>query len=617
MAVTPTRILEAEFDAGVWTDLGADLVDLSTRRGRNRESGAFETGQLVFTVRNDDRKYDPDHAAGPYYGKLRPNRRVRLRATYGATTYPVFSGYIDRIAQQYGGPNDATAEFQVSDAFKILNRVELPRSVYAAEVADDNPGLWWPLGEPSGSTTVVDATGSGRDGTVNGNVTFGEAGLVVRDPDGAVRFNEAANAHIGPGHITLSSANVWAIEMWVQLTVNPTYTQTFLVGTTGSTGLTVNYIEITINPTSRLLNLYLENTAGTGYQVTAGAALTVGQTYHVVVSHNSDRVLRIYINGVLSATGDTTAGTFEIPDLYLGAIDVGASPAAIIDEFAVYTATGVSTALSAARITAHNAAGRTPWTGDDPGTRLVRIFETVTTPGSYVIGAGTTELQATSLGGTALAYAQKVEETELGSLFVNAEGDVTFIGREEGQTGDYLTSQATLVDDDSGAGIPYRAVSADVDEARLVTRATVSREGSVAITYTDDAAAGEYQLVDETHEGLLHADDDYSRSYAEWIVNTHRTPASRIGTVTLDLTRDPAAMYPAILALELGERVTYRRTPQDVGATIDQPMRVEAIGHETGGHYWRTRLQLSPFNLAGYPVIVWDTTTWDNHVWGV
>ena len=611
MATLPTRILEIEFDAGVWTDVTADFVDLGTRRGRNRELGAFETGQLIFTLRNDGRKYDPDHVTGPYYGKLRPNRRVRFRATYAAVTYPVFLGYIDDIAQNYGGPNDATATFTVSDFFKLLNRAELPPSVYAVEVAADAPALWWRLDEPAGSTVALDSTAGGRNGAlVGGAATPGDATLIVRDPGAAYTFANAVAGGVA-GEYTLTHAP-WTIEVWVNistLTALPVLfwasQPTFDTNTGG--------VQIQMNGSS--LFFWFTNNAGTTYTCDLPTVFEVGRTYHLAFVHGADRVLRAYIDGALAHTGATTAGNMSVPNIYLGGLLGARFPVVgIYDELAIYPA-----ALSAARIAAHNSAGRTPWNGDLPGPRLTRVLDLAAVPvGDRNVDAGTTTLQATNLGGSVLGYAQKIEETELGWFFVARDGKLRFLGRNAGVTGTYLTSLGTLVDADSGAGLPYRSSSSDAGEATMVTRATVSREGSVAVTVYDNAARLEFGWLDETHDGLLHNSDTYSRSYAEWIVNTHKAPGSRVGAVTLELTGDPANLYPAILALEIGDRITYKKKPQNVGAVITLDMRVEAISHETGGHYWRTRLQLSPFNLAaGLPVFVWDTTRWDQHVWGI
>lgn len=620
MATLPARLLEVEFDAGIWTDVTADFVELGTRRGRNRESGAFETGTLTFTLRNDARKYDPDNTAGPYYGKLRPNRRVRLRATYNAVTYAVFLGYIDRIAQVSEGPNAAAAAFTVSDFFKLLNRAELPTSSYAAEVATDTPTVWWRLGEPVDAPHFLDAIGAQHLPIFSptGSV-FGAASLIVREPDSAINFDGTTY-----GEATLDrgiSTTAYSIEVWLRLPAvdgaahsddgsDSIYVQ-------GDYESSSNFIRLAVYHRSLGTLGKLFFTDGTGV-VDSTIRIDDDQVHHVVAVREAGGALKIYIDGV-DRTSGASSGTWTPTRGRVRIARRVETPAGwdavigVLDELALY-----GSALSLARIQAHNTAGRTPWNGDLPGTRLGRIFDLAAVPaGDRNIDAGTTTLQATDLGGTALGYAQKVEETELGWLFVARDGKLRFIGRQAGITGAYLTSLATLVDDDSGAGLPYRAADADVDESIIVTRSTASREGSFAVTVWDAAAKAEFGWLDETHDGLLHADDAYSTYYAAWILNTHKAPSSRVGAVALELTKDPAALYPAILVLELGDQVLYKRKPQNVGAVISIPMRVEAISHETGPHYWRTRLQLTPFNLAaGVPVGVWNTSLWDQAVWG-
>ena len=587
MAVLPTRKVEIEFDVGVWTDVAADVVDFQTRRGRNRELGAFETGRLLIRLRNDTRKYDPDYAAGTYYGKLRPNRRVRVRATYNAVTYDAFSGYIDRILQVYGGPNDASAVIEASDFFKILGRVELPSSAYAAEVADDTPTSWWRLDEPAGSTTA--SSTAGLIGTVTGSPGFAAAGLIVRDPGSAASFVAGQSIELPVGSFPTTTS--WTVEFWfVGASVNNLILAHTLSYTTTPSGLQIQ----TLGGGTGILTIDQMTPGLSDSSANSTISVCDGAVHHCAIVAASGAALKIYIDGIDRTAGG--AGTTRSP-MSSGPITLNwnGGPASnfTLDDVAFYPA-----ALSAGRIAAHNTAGRTPWNGDLPGTRLQRVAEIVTATGTYEWDEGAPTLQATDLGGTALAYMQKVEETTLGRLFVTRDGTVRFLGRTEAETGAYLTSQATLVDADSGAGLPYRSTSSDVDESTIVTRAAVSREGSVAVTYGDSAAQTEFGLLDETHDGLLHDDDAYSLSYAQMIVNTHKTPASRVGTVELELTGDPAALYPAILGLEIADRVTYKRKPQNTGAVISLPMRVEAIAHETGPHYWRTRLQLSPFYLT-------------------
>ena len=346
------------------------------------------------------------------------------------------------------------------------------------------------------------------------------------------------------------------------------------------------------------------------------ASINDGAPHHIAVAIDQGTVGKLYIDGVEAESSAMATATFPSPmPVYIGNQQSGNKGfPGFIDEVAIYP-----TYLSAGTIAAHSAARATPWNGDLPGTRLQRIFELVDVTGDYELDTGSVTLQSTDLGGTALAYAQKVEETERGRLFVLGDGTVRFLDRNTAETGTYLTSQATLVDDDSGAGTPYRNTAHDVDEATIVTRATVSREGGAAQTYVDDDAVDEFGLLDEVHDGLLHNSDTYSRVYAEFVVNTHITPATRLGAVELELSKDPAAMFPAVLALDIAERVTYKRKPQNSGSTMTLPMRVEAISHYTGPHFWRTALQLTPFNLGegGYGVGVWDSSLWDQAIWSI
>lgn len=616
MATLPTREFSIEFTAGTWTDVTADMVSVATRRGRNRELGAFETGSGTVVLRNETRKYDPEYAAGPYYGRLRPNRRIRIRATYNAITYPVMIGYIDRITQTYDGPNAAITTITFSDLFKILNRVELPASAYAAEVLADTPILWWRLDEPSGSATFADSSGNARTGTPTGTVGAGSSTLIVRDPGAAVAFTEVPSSNVS-GPIALSSAAPWALEFWFRMPANPTvivWLASFDAGAAGQ-----NDLRVSLNNVTRFLDVNLRNTAGTGYSLTLASTVDAGILYHAVITHDTDRFLRMYLNGALVGTAATAStGTFSWTTARVGSDYNQYSPNAVIDEFAVYS----GTIPTAARIAVHNTVGRTPWNGDAVNTRAGRILDLAKVAAAdRSIDTGSTTLQATSLAGSALAYLQKLETTELGELFVTRDGKVRLLGRREAQQGAYLTSNATLADaTPAGVEVGYREGSPifDVDEATLITRATVSRDGSVALAYSDAGAIAEFQAIDATYEGLLHNSDAYSYDYAQWIVNTHKTPTSRVGTVLVALPGDPVNAYPKILGLELGDRVTLKRRPK-VGAAITYDYRVEAVAHDTGTAYWNAQLQLSPFNLGagGNPVWIWGTTKWGAQVWGI
>ena len=117
-------------------DVPADIVDISdmvmkcsTRRGRNRILSNFEAGTATVVLNDPNSNFNPQNAAGPYYGKLLPLRKIRIYAdtVLGGTTYRIalFSGYINSFDTSfYEGTNaTSTVTLQCTDGFRLLNNV--------------------------------------------------------------------------------------------------------------------------------------------------------------------------------------------------------------------------------------------------------------------------------------------------------------------------------------------------------------------------------------------------------------------------------------------------------------------------------------------------------------
>ena len=78
---SPTTV---PFDAvPVWETI-AEARAFSMTRGRQQELDVIQPGTATLTVDNSERTFDPNNAAGAYFGDLLPGKRVRVRVTYGA-----------------------------------------------------------------------------------------------------------------------------------------------------------------------------------------------------------------------------------------------------------------------------------------------------------------------------------------------------------------------------------------------------------------------------------------------------------------------------------------------------------------------------------------------------
>lgn len=129
----------------LWTDVTAWVSSVSTRRGATRADGPilrYEAGTATIVLRNEDRRFDPTWLAGPYVSggvsQVEPMRAVRIRATWGGTTYPVWQGYADEWRVGYEGPTASEVVLTCSDAFAVFTSYD--RGAVAAVGAGEDTG---------------------------------------------------------------------------------------------------------------------------------------------------------------------------------------------------------------------------------------------------------------------------------------------------------------------------------------------------------------------------------------------------------------------------------------------------------------------------------------------
>ena len=121
-------------DVNVLADSTAIIVDVSdqinyiqTSRGRNALVDQFQTGQLTLRIVDQNGDFNPTNPSGPYYELLTPMKKVQISATYGATTYSLFSGFITSYVNTQ--PKDATevayTTIQAVDAFRLAQNAQI------------------------------------------------------------------------------------------------------------------------------------------------------------------------------------------------------------------------------------------------------------------------------------------------------------------------------------------------------------------------------------------------------------------------------------------------------------------------------------------------------------
>jgi hypothetical protein len=147
-AFPQTMILGAgQLGTNVLGDAESLIVDVSnvvdgitTTRGRNAQADLFQTGTLTLRIVDQNGDFNPQNAAGPYYGLLTPLRKVQITGTYAGTEYPMFSGFITSYTTTT--PKMATdvvyTTITAVDAFRLYQNSQI--STVTLAVAGDNAG---------------------------------------------------------------------------------------------------------------------------------------------------------------------------------------------------------------------------------------------------------------------------------------------------------------------------------------------------------------------------------------------------------------------------------------------------------------------------------------------
>ena len=576
----------------VWVDITEYVRSGSIDRGRQSEFDRTSAGKLRLSLLNMDRTFDPE-----YNSNATVNKRIRVSCTDGAAVgnlIRLFDGWIDAMPQSYVPPNLATVELEATDGFKLLGRFELDE-IYGSVVEDDSPHGWWRLSDDTPKSTVLaDASGNGHTGRWVGLPSSTE-GLLRASSNGAVRFD--GENDIGVVEATNLSTGPLSVECWFRSSK---------YGLNSATLVTQAQIVVGGFSPEPAWHLILDNntgfakfrvqSSGSNYNCENSVDLTDGEPHHLVGVFGSDRIVRLYVDGVAVTPVSSVAPTLVINGS--GKIRIGA-PAMIkgegasvgfknfegdMGEVALY-----DYALTPTQVLAHYTAGHLPWSGDSTGDRVSRILDLVGWPSSErFIEDGISTLDSAPdsvLGATALDHLMAVEQTEQGRFFISGGGYAAFYSRHHETT---LTAEATFTD------AQVNDIEFAYDDTNLCNDMTVTREGGLPQrAQTAGVIAGTEWRYSESLSGLLTSTDSEALNLAEWRVGNYSTAEIRPRGLQFRPMRDLPGQYHAVLDRELGDRISVTRSLPGDDVTVDAV--IEGITHrfDVDGT-WQTSWNLSP-----------------------
>jgi hypothetical protein len=195
-----TGILAESETPALIADLTSVTRAINIRRGRNLTRDTYEAGVATVRIFDPNSYFNPQNTSSPYYGQLTPLRKLRISATYGTSTYYLFSGYTTDYVYSYDqAENVSYVSINASDAFRLFNLAAITAISGQADGQDTGTRIDkildtvdFPTSMRSISTgdslTQADAGNSRTSLSAIKNAEFSEQGAYYLSPEGNAIF---------------------------------------------------------------------------------------------------------------------------------------------------------------------------------------------------------------------------------------------------------------------------------------------------------------------------------------------------------------------------------------------------------------------------------------------
>jgi hypothetical protein len=225
--------------------------------------------------------------------------------------------------------------------------------------------------------------------------------------------------------------------------------------------------------------------------------------------------------------------------------------------------------------------------GQTTAQRVQSILTMIAWPPAFTsIGTGATTCVADpGTTRTVLEAIHTAEFTEQGAFYIDENGVATFKGRQF-----VVDAQAAspTVFNQTGTGINYAGITFALDDKTIVNKATVTRIGGTAQTYSDATSIAQYFTRSITATDMLMQTDANALALATAYVDSRKETSIRIETITLDLvTPNYASGVLAGLSLEFFDTVDITNE-QPGGSTIQKKLQIQGIAHTITPNTWVT-----------------------------
>jgi hypothetical protein len=588
--------------APTWVDVTDYVIgDIAIKQGRVAELDKPSVGTLAVTLNNRDRRFDPSHASGPYFGNLRQRKRIRVRI--GSDV--LFTGWVRGWPQTLDlMSGNATVQLQAVDSLGMLALSSLGQTPYIATQSVYAPDLYLRCDDEDLSL-LIDSSGEDNHAVVTGALTqepkVDEPPLPVGQTsaiafDGGLTGGSFAYV-IPPLYNGATLKRYQALSVWVRIAwlndVPPVFAGGPLFGPRGFVMVSDSRPGSAFGK-GQLIGFHggtqLVYTDISGTILTWAPDLGDSLWHHLfVVVDRTANSARFYFDGSLFGTQATTGGRGLFETHYVATQYSMSQPGDRRYNQAPYppgNASNLAFMQSDDATLWNDAAGALyaaakGWQGDTEAQRVGRVLDAAGWPSALRTAGYSGSLQPieSELPSDALAYLLSLTRQDGSTVLGMRDGSVKFRNRYALLTEARSINVQAAFDDAGGATYRYVDLKPALDDEYVYNVITGKLRGGERTYTVRDAASVETYFARNLNLGEVRAVDDAEVvGFLGYLLRTYSTPRDRLRSITLN-ARTSQAIWDACIDLWLGDRITVSHTPLGVGSANSYDQWIESVEH--------------------------------------
>ncbi len=302
-----------------WTDISNYVrfaSGISTTQGRPDWTSTVRTSSGQLTLDNRDGRFTRRNPNGPYYGLLTYNTPIWGTIDPGSGVVSRLQQYVNEWPTRWDrSGKDSTVPIQTAGILRRLAQAGDPKSAMRRAVAASHPVAHWPLEDGSSAVVATSAVVGGSPMTIaSGTVAFAS----VTDLAGSAPTPNMTLAYM-QGPITGGSATSWHVEFALKQDYAAVASLRLYAGTSATHAIWRFFPPTAAGDTVQLFFGATDDSVLNSISAPAPASFTnIWHSYAFSAEQvGSNVVARLYVDGVLSVTTSTVAGTLQAPSLLL------------------------------------------------------------------------------------------------------------------------------------------------------------------------------------------------------------------------------------------------------------------------------------------------------------